>query len=111
VAVYDPHDASSSNGSQPPPSSPYNLDPRGSIYMFEKHGSGYRERRHLGANGGSPEFINGLGIFGAIAFGNDGKTFAAASPTEDGGIGDIHRAGDAETGNNSAPDAGAVWLY
>jgi hypothetical protein len=79
--------------------------------MFEKHGTGYRERRHLGANGGSPDFIDGLGIFGAIAFGNDGKTFAAASPTEDGGIGGIRRAGDGEAGNNSAPDAGAVWLY
>jgi hypothetical protein len=111
VAVYDPHDAWSTNGVQLPPTASYDWAARGSVYVFERRGAGYAERRHLGANGGSPDYIDGIGIFGAMAFGNDGKTFALAAPMEDGGIGGIRRAGDAETGDDSAPDAGAVWLY
>jgi hypothetical protein len=111
VAVYDAHDAQGTNGVQPPVSAPGRQQPRGAIYLFEKRGAGYRERRHLGANGGTPDWVDGQGIFGALAFGNDGKTLAATSPTEDGGFGGIHRSGDAETGDKSKPDAGAVWLY
>jgi len=111
VAVYDPHDAQGSNGVQPAASRTGSQQPRGSIYLFEKHGTGWRERRHIGANGGTPDWVDGQGIFGAIAFGNDGKTFAAAAPTEDGGIGGIKRSGDAAAHDVSAPDAGAVWLY
>lgn len=111
VAVYDPHDAYSSSYVQLPPTRSYNSNPRGSIYVFEHHGTGYRERRHLGANDGSPDWIDGQGIFGPMAFGNDGKTFAAAQLSDDGGIGGIHRASDAESRDRSAPEAGAVWLY
>jgi hypothetical protein len=111
VAVYDPRDAWSTNGVQRPPTSAYDREARGSIYLFEKHGTGFRQRRHIGANGGTPDWVDGLGIFGPLAFGNDGKTFAAGSPLENGGIGGIKRMGDAATGDDSAPDAGAVWLY
>jgi hypothetical protein len=111
VAVYDPHDAWATNGVQRPPTSAYDAEARGSIYLFEKNGTGYRQRRHIGANGGVPDYVDGLGIFGPLSFGNDGKTFAAGSPQENGGIGGIKRMGDAATGDNSAPDAGAVWLY
>jgi len=111
VAVYDAHDAQGSNGVQPPVSAPGVQQPRGSIYLFEKRGSGYRERRHIGANGGTPDWVDGRGIFGALAFGNDGKTLAVASPTEDGGFGGIRRSGDPQTSDTSRPDSGAVWLY
>ncbi len=111
VAVYDPHDAQGDNGVQHAVTLRGRQPPRGSIYLFEKHGTGWRERRHIGANGGTPDWIDGQGIFGALAFGNDGKTFVAAAPTEDGGIGGIHRSGDAEAHDKSAPASGAVWLY
>jgi len=114
LAVYDPHDAQGHNGVQPPPSAMGTQPPRGSVYLFEKHGTGYRERRHIGANGGSPDWVDGQGIFGPMAFGNDGKTFLVGSPTEDGGIVNkksIKRAGDAEAHDTSKPDAGAAWLY
>jgi hypothetical protein len=111
VAVYDPHDAWAANGVQLPPTAPYDFESRGSIYLFEKNGAGYRQRRHIGANGGTPDYVNGAGIFGALALGNDGKTLAVAAPQENGGVGGIRRSGDGATGDNSAPDAGAVWLY
>jgi len=114
LAVYDPHDAQGSNGVQMPPSGMGTQPPRGSIYLFEKYGTGYRERRHIGANGGAPDWVDGQGIFGPMAFGNDGKTFLVGSPTEDGGIVNkksIKRAGDGETLDKSKPDAGAAWLY
>ena len=63
---------------------------------------------------GSPDWIDGQGIFGPMAFGNDGKTLLVGAPTEDGGIVNkrsILRAGDPQTGDRSKPDAGAAWLY
>lgn len=114
LAVYDPHDAQGNNGVQLPPTAMGRQQPRGSIYLFEKHGTGYRERRHIGANGGTPDWVDGQGVFGPMAFGADGKTFLVGAPTEDGGIVNkksIKRSGDPETGEKSKPDAGAAWLY
>ncbi len=111
VAVYDAHDAYGANGVQLPPTAPYDSTARGSIYLFEKRPTGYRERRHIGANGGTPAYVDGVGIFGALAFGNDGKTFAAAKPDERGKFGGIRRSGDPQTSDDSLTNAGAVWLY
>jgi hypothetical protein len=111
VAVYDAHDAWGANGVQQPPTSGYDREARGAVYLFEKRGTSYRQRRYLGANGGSPDWVDGQGIFGSMAFGKDGKTFATGATTDDGGYGGIRRSGDPQTRDHSQPESGAVWLY
>jgi hypothetical protein len=111
VAVYDAHDARNAPGVQQPSSASYDSDARGSVYLFEKKFSSYRQRRHIGPNSPTSDQVDGQGVFGALAFGNDGKALAVAAPLDNGGLGGISRAADSEAHDTSAPDAGAVWLY
>jgi hypothetical protein len=110
VAINDPQDARGANLVQLPPDAPFTGPPRGSIYLFEQRSQGYRLRRHIGAPSGNV-LPTDTGIFGAMAFGRDGKTFIAAQPGERSGIGGIHRAGDGAANDRSMDGAGAVWLY
>jgi hypothetical protein len=107
VAINDPHDARAAPLVQLPPDQRFTGPPRGAIYMFEQKPGRYRLRRHIGA----PAYTIDTSIFGAMAFGRDGKTFIAAQPGERSGIGGIDRAADGPANDTSMPGAGAVWLY
>jgi hypothetical protein len=110
VAVNDPQDARGANLVQLPPDAPFTGPPRGAIYMFGQGLQGYSLRRHIGAPSASV-LSTDRAIFGAMAFGRDGRTFIAGQPRERSGIGGIHRAGDAAANDRSMEGAGAVWLY
>jgi len=106
VAVNDPHDSLGSHGVWPlTEQSGINGAPNGGVYLFERNGAGYRARRHIGPQGTLTAADEG--VFGALAFGNDGRTLAIAQPLDNSSLSGI----GPYLGRPPLEGAGAVWLY
>jgi len=108
VAVNDPHDSLGRHGSWPfgeVGGSSGTAPPWGAIYVFERAGTSYRPRRHVGPASSPDATVEG--VFGPPAMGNNGKTMVLGNPQDDGsksGIG-------AYLFSAKREGAGAVWLY
>ena len=108
MAVNDPHDSLGRHGVWPPDEiggAGSSAPPWGAIYLFERAGTGYRLRRHLGP--ASVPDAAAEGVFGPPVLGNDGKTLVIGNPLDDGsrsGIG-------AYLLSRQLEGSGAAWLY
>jgi hypothetical protein len=108
VAVNDPHDSLGRHGSWSfgeVGGAPGTAPPWGAIYVFERAGTNYRPRRHVGPASSPDATVEG--VFGPPVLGNNGKTMVLGDPQDDGsrsGIGPYLLSAKRE-------GAGAVWLY
>lgn len=104
VAVLDQH-STLPGLVEPPPTQQGGNFPRGGIYVFERNGTNYRLRRHVGVTTQAPN--DARPVVGEIAFGDAGKTLAIGHP----GSRSNGQGVDGGRWNTSLTDAGALWLY
>ena len=104
LAVGAPNEGSTARGIDGDATS--NASPNaGAVYLFERSGASWAQTHYVkGSN------TNTVDYFGrSVAFSSDGSTFVVGAPGEASPTRGVN--GDQFTANNSAPDAGAAYVF
>jgi hypothetical protein len=80
-------------------------DSAGAVYVFARNGSGWGERSFLKAT--HPRTFDRMGSSSGLAMSGDGSVLAVGSTAEPSNANGI----DGDENNDSAPGAGAVYIF